>query len=75
MDFMDFRYVSGNERENLYKEVLTEPMTTVAKRYNMSDSVLRKNCRRLGIPLATSGYWSKIKAGKKIAKDPLPDVY
>ncbi len=29
---MDFKYVSGDERETLYNEVWTEPVTTVAKR-------------------------------------------
>lgn len=71
---MDLNYVSGDEREALYNEVWTEPVTIVAKRYNMSDSTLRRHCRRLGIPLPTSGYWSKLKAGKNVAKTPLPGV-
>lgn len=72
---MDFNYVTGDEREALYNEVWTEPMVVVAKRYNMSDSGLRKHCRKLGIPLPPSGYWAKLKAGKTVAKTPLPGVY
>lgn len=71
---MDFNYVSGDAREALYNEIWTEPVTVVAKRYNISDSTLRKHCRRLGIPLPTSGYWSKLKTGKNVAKTPLPGV-
>ncbi|ADL50594.1 hypothetical protein [Clostridium cellulovorans] len=72
---MNFNYISGDERETLYNEVWTEPMVTVATRYGISDSVLRRNCRRLGIPLPTSGYWAKLKAGKSVTKTPLPQVY
>lgn len=72
---MDFKYVSGDEREALYNEVWAEPMTTVAKRYNMSDNGLRKHCKRLGIPLPSSGYWAKLKAGKSVTKTSLPEVY
>lgn len=72
---MDFKYVSGDEREALYNEVWAEPVTVVAKRYNISDTGLRKHCKRLGIPLPYSGYWAKLKAGKSVTKTPLPEVY
>lgn len=72
---MNFAYVSGDEREALYNEVWAEPMTTVAKRYNMSDNGLRKHCKRLGIPLPSNGYWAKLKASKSVTKPPLPEVY
>ncbi|AJA48477.1 hypothetical protein CPAST_c24070 [Clostridium pasteurianum DSM 525 = ATCC 6013] len=39
---MDFKYVSGDEREALYNEVWAEPMTIVAKRYNMSHKSITK---------------------------------
>ncbi len=41
-------------------------MTTVAKRYDMSDNGLRKHCKRLGVPMPLAGYWSKIRAGQKV---------
>lgn len=72
---MDFNYVSGDEREALYNEVWAEPVIVVAKRYNISDNSLRKHCKTLGIPLPSSGYWAKLKAGKIVAKTPLPEVY
>lgn len=65
---MDFRFITAEEREKLYKEVWTDPVITVAKRYNMSDNGLRKHCKRIGIPLPPSGYWSKVKPGQKVKK-------
>ncbi len=53
------------EREKLYKEVWVEPMTTVAKRYGISDVALRKHCKKLGIPTPPNGYWAKVQAGQK----------
>ena len=60
------------EREKLYKEVWAEPMTTVAKRYGISDVALRKHCKKLEIPLPQNGHWAKVKAGQKIKIPPLP---
>lgn len=71
---MDFKYLTADERENLYNEVWAEPVTIVAKRYDMSDNGLRKHCIRLGIPLPPSGYWAKVKAGQKVQKAALPKV-
>lgn len=39
------------EREKLHQEVWAEPMTTVAKRYGISDVALRKQCKKLDILL------------------------
>ena len=71
---MDFSRVTQAERERLYNEVWTDPVTTVAKRYNMSDNGLRKHCKRLWIPLPPSGYWAKVRAGQKVSKPDLPKV-
>jgi hypothetical protein len=71
---VDFRFITADEREALYNEVWAEPVTTVAKRYGMSDNGLRKHCKRLGIPLPPSGYWARVKAGQKVSKPALPKV-
>lgn len=71
---MDFKWVTGDEREALYNEIWTEPVTIVAKRYGISDVGLRKHCKRLGIPLPSAGYWSKVRAGQTVPKPPLPKV-
>jgi hypothetical protein len=59
------------ERDKLYKEVWAEPMTTVAKRYGISDVALRKQCKKLEIPLPGNGHWAKVNAGQKIKILPL----
>lgn len=60
-------------RTTLYEEVWAEPMTAVAKKYDMSDSGLRKRCKTLNVPLPPSGYWAKVKAGKPVSeRPPLP---
>src|SRR4051812_9545473 len=53
------------EREALYKEVWSEPVRTVATRYELSDVGLRKICQRLGVPLPPLGYWARVAAGKQ----------
>ncbi len=60
-------------RLKLYEEVWSEPMTTVAVRYGVSDNGLRKRCKALNIPLPPAGYWAKVKAGKPVSdRVPLP---
>jgi len=68
MPYVTTRY----ERTKLYEEVWAEPVTTVAKRYGISDVALRKICKQLAVPLPPLGYWAKIAAGKKPPAPPLP---
>jgi hypothetical protein len=60
-------------RTQLYELIWSEPMSRIAKRYPVSDSGLRKICKRLHIPLPAAGHWQRIKAGRDIAVPPLPD--
>jgi hypothetical protein len=53
-------------RKELYDLVWSQPMLTLAKKYNISDTGLRKVCIRLNIPLPIAGHWQKIQFGKKI---------
>ena len=59
-------------RKELYELVWSEPMTDLAKKNNISDVELRKLCKRKSIPLTPSGYWQKIRFGKKALKEKLP---
>ena len=68
MPYVTLRY----ERAKPYEEVWAEAVTTVAKRYGISDVALRKICRKLAVPLPPLGYWAKIAAGKKHPTPPLP---
>lgn len=60
------------DREKLYEEVWSEPVTIVAKRYVISDVALKKVCQKLNVPTPWVGYWQKVKAGAKVNKPKLP---
>lgn len=60
------------DREKLYQEVWKEPVSIVAKRYDVSDTALAKVCRRMNIPLPPRGYWAKIRAGQSVSIPILP---
>ena len=71
---MDFRWITAEQRKELYNEVWTDPVTTVAKRYGMSDHGLRKHLKKLDIPLPPPDYWARITAGQKVARPALPKI-
>lgn len=60
------------DRNTLFQEVWNEPLTKVAKRYDVSYAALRKHCTELEIPVPPVGYWSQVKFGKKVTKPKLP---
>ena len=61
-------------REELYKLVWEEPITTVAKRLGLSDVGLAKICKRYNIPRTERGYWAKKASGKFVRRIPLPKI-
>lgn len=60
------------EREKLYDEVWQEPVVVVARRYGISNIMVKKICRRLKVPVPPLGYWAKLRAGKPVERPPLP---
>lgn len=60
------------EREAIYQEVWSDPVSTVSKRYGLSDNGLRKICKKLGVPLPEAGYWARLRAGQQIKRPKLP---
>lgn len=60
------------EREAIYLEVWSDPVSTVSKRYGLSDNGLRKICKKLGVPLPEAGYWARLRAGQQIKRPKLP---
>jgi hypothetical protein len=60
------------ERNDLYNQVWTMPMTKLAKEYGISDVALAKTCRKANIPIPGRGYWANIAAGRKMKPVPLP---
>jgi hypothetical protein len=61
-------------RKELYELVWQEPMLALSKKYQISDTGLRKICKRLNIPVPQMGYWQKVKHGKKVARPKLPEL-
>lgn len=60
------------DRETLYAEVWSSPVTEIAQKYSISDVAIQKVCKSLNIPTPGKGYWEKLRAGKPVAKIPLP---
>ena len=65
------RGVERVSREELYEQVWTSPVSSVAAKYRMSDVGLAKACRRANIPLPERGYWAKIAAGHPVVRSVL----
>jgi hypothetical protein len=61
-------------REALYEETWAEPMSSLAKRYNISDVALAKVCRKLQVPVPPRGYWARIRNGYKVTRPSLPNL-
>ena len=59
-------------REELYKEIWSEPATKLARRYEVSSSYLARVCEGLNVPHPPRGYWARKAAGEKMAIPPLP---
>jgi hypothetical protein len=59
-------------RQELYDMVWSEPMSRLAKKYNISDNEIRKICEKNNIHVPYIGYWQKIQYGKRIVKTKLP---
>jgi hypothetical protein len=59
-------------REELYRLVWSEPMTSIAERFSVSGSYLARVCARLNVPRPERGYWAKLAVGKAPEKPPLP---
>lgn len=59
------------ERDKLFDEVWTTPMTSLAKGYGLSDVGLRKICVALDVPLPPRGHWAKVAVGKATPKPAL----
>lgn len=64
--------MTEDERNELYEKVWDKPVSEVASDYNLSDTGLRKQCKRLGIPVPPRGYWKKVEAGMVVKKAILP---
>ncbi len=59
-------------RQELYEQVWSKPMITLANEYSLSDNRLRKICKKYNIPIPPIGHWQKIQFNKKTTRIPLP---
>lgn len=59
-------------REVLYSEIWSTPISTLCRKYQLSDNGLRKVCKALSIPLPVRGHWAKVAAGHSTKATPLP---
>ncbi|MCW3805724.1 hypothetical protein [Plebeiibacterium marinum] len=59
-------------RQEFYELVWKEPLSRLAKKYNISDNGLRKRCKKLNIPLPEVGYWQKLQYNKPVTRKKLP---
>ncbi|MEM7213987.1 MAG: hypothetical protein AAF423_00485 [Pseudomonadota bacterium] len=59
-------------RQELFNLVWSEPMKTLAGRFNLSDSGLANDCKRANIPRPPRGYWAKLAVGKAVSRSELP---
>ena len=59
-------------REELYTQVWSIPMRTLAADYGLSDVGLAKICKKNAIPRPPRGYWAKIQSGRKPPQTLLP---
>jgi hypothetical protein len=60
------------ERDILYREVWTTPISKLARTYGLSDNGLRKVCIALSIPIPPRGHWQKVAACKPVKTAALP---
>lgn len=68
-----FRGGNLYEREILYQEVWSAPVTKVAEKYDVSDVMIHKICKALNVPVPPRGYWAKKQAGQDLPQTPLPE--
>ncbi|WP_407168642.1 hypothetical protein [Bradyrhizobium sp. ORS 111] len=59
-------------REQLYELVWSEAMSRICKAIGISDVAIAKHCRKADIPIPERGCWSKLHAGQKVTRTPLP---
>ena len=58
-------------REELFQKVWAQPVSIVAKEYQITDNALRKRCIHLNVPIPERGYWAKLRAGKPVNRPQL----
>ena len=61
-------------RKELYDLLCSIPLSTLAKKFEISDNGLRKICKRMNIPLPPNGHWQKVRYGKFMSRMEFADT-
>tara|TARA_R100001369_G_scaffold92610_1_gene138699 strand:+ start:2641 stop:2916 length:276 start_codon:yes stop_codon:yes gene_type:complete len=61
-------------RKELYNLVWDQPISKLAKMFNIEPQILKDICSENKIPLPNRGYWSKVRFKKKVVKTSLPKM-
>ncbi len=69
---MNYKIIS---REELYDILWNETMSSITKKYDITNFELKEICKEMCIPVPENGYWSKLKFGKEISKPTLSVNY
>ncbi len=62
------------ERDDLYRQMWSEPGTHIAKRLGIPVSALYRACDRLAVPRPTSGHWARVALGATPEQPPLAEI-
>ena len=62
-------------RNELYDLMWSEPITSISKKYVISNDGLKKISGEMQIPCPEPGYWMKLQFSKKVKKVMLPEPY
>jgi hypothetical protein len=68
----DPRRLAELSRQELYDLIWSTPVTQVAADFGVTEATVKNHCNNRRIPRPTLRYWSKIAAGIKPRKKPLP---
>ena len=61
-------------RSELYTMVWAEPISVIAKKYEISNLGLRQLCKNKMIPIPEIGHWQKVQFGKRVFQPKLSDL-
>ena len=61
-------------RDELHRLVWSEPMTKVAKQFNVSGSYMARICTIMNVPRPERGHWAKLAVGRAAPPKPLPEA-
>lgn len=69
---MEEKELKTIKRDKLYEEIWQISVAGVAKKYDLPYAKLLQLCKKHNVPIAPSGYWTKLNFGKEVEKIPLP---